>query len=210
MNLVLAGSDTLMVALTWALSLLLNNPPALKKAQEEVDTYIPKTRHVQEPDIKNLVFLQAVVKETLRLYPPAPVIGLHSAIEDCTISPGYHVPSGTRLMVNAWKIQRDESVWAEANEFRPERFLTSHKDIDVRGQHFELIPFGSGRRSCPGTNLALQMVHLTLASLLQCFEFERPCGEEIDMTESPGLTNLKATPLEVYLTPRVPRETLDV
>ncbi|GFP80960.1 cytochrome p450 82c4 [Phtheirospermum japonicum] len=207
LNLILAGSDSMMVALTWALSLLLNNPLVLKKAQDEVDTHVPKNRHVQESDIKNLVYLQAVVKETLRLYPPAPVIGLHSAMEDCTISPGYHVPSGTRLMVNAWKIHRDESIWPEPHEFRPERFLTSHKDIDVRGQNFELIPFGSGRRSCPGTSLSLQMVHLTLASLLHCFDFAKPGDAEIDMTESQGLTNLKATPLEVYLTPRLHPET---
>ncbi|KAK6129035.1 hypothetical protein DH2020_037232 [Rehmannia glutinosa] len=203
LNLILAGSDTTMVALTWALSLLLNNPLVLKKAQEELDTYVSNDRHVQESDIKNLVYLQAVVKETLRLYPPTPVIGFHSAMEDCTISPGYRVPSGTRLMVNAWKIQRDESVWAEPHEFRPERFLTSHKDTDIRGQNFELIPFGSGRRSCPGTSLALQIVHSTLASLLHCFEFAKPSDAQIDMTESQGLTNLKATPLEVYLTPRV-------
>ncbi|KAI3452086.1 hypothetical protein Pfo_008751 [Paulownia fortunei] len=203
LNLVLAGSDTTTVSLTWALSLLLNNPLALKKAQEEVDTYVSKDRHVEESDIKNLVYLQAVVKETLRLYPPTPIIGLRSAMEDCTISSGYKVSSGTRLMVNAWKIQRDGSIWPEPNEFRPERFLTTHKDIDIRGQNFELIPFGSGRRSCPGTSLALQTVHLTLASVLHCYEFTKPSDAEIDMTESPGLTNLKATPLEVYLTPRV-------
>ncbi|KAL3616459.1 hypothetical protein CASFOL_039849 [Castilleja foliolosa] len=210
LNIILAGSDTIMVALTWALSLLLNNPLVLKNAQQEVDKNVPKNRHVQESDIKELIYLQAVVKETLRLYPPAPVIGLHSALEDCTLSPGYNVASGTRLLVNAWKIHRDESIWPEPHVFRPERFLTSHKDIDVRGQNFELIPFGSGRRSCPGTGLSLQMVHLTLASLLHCFDFVRPGGAEIDMTESQGLTNLKATSLEVYLTPRVDPRTFGV
>lgn len=200
----------MMVALTWALSLLLNNPLALNKAQEEVDAYVSKDRHVEESDINNLEYLQAVVKETLRLYPPGPIIGPRAAMEDCTISPGYHVPSGTRLMVNAWKIQRDGNIWPEPDKFRPERFLTSHKDIDVRGQNFELIPFGSGRRSCAGTSLALKMVHLTLASVLHCYEFARPSDAEIDMTESPGLSNLKATPLEVYLTPRVRPEVLGI
>ncbi|KAH6810248.1 hypothetical protein C2S51_024010 [Perilla frutescens var. frutescens] len=203
LNMVLAGSDTVKITLTWALSLLLNNPNALKKAQQEVDAYISKDRHVNDFDIKNLVYLEAVVKETLRLYPAVPIIGFHSASEDCTLSHGYHVPSGTRLLVNIWKIQRDEKIWPEPLEFRPERFMTSHKDIDMRGQNFELIPFGSGRRSCPGTSLALQMVHLTLASLLHCFEFAKASDAEIDMTESSELTNLKATPLEVYITPQL-------
>ncbi|KAH6791443.1 hypothetical protein C2S51_006449 [Perilla frutescens var. frutescens] len=202
-NLVSAGSDAIMVTLTWALSLLLNNPNTLKKAQEEVDAHISKDRHVNDSDIKNLVYLEAVVKETLRLYPAGPIIGFHSAMDDCTLSTGHHVPSGTRLLVNIWKIQRDEKLWPEPLEFRPERFMTSHKDIDMRGQNFELIPFGSGRRACPGTSLALQMVHLTLASLLHCFEFAKASDVEIDMTESSGLTNLKATPLEVYITPRM-------
>ncbi|KAH6765415.1 cytochrome P450 [Perilla frutescens var. hirtella] len=205
LNIVVAGSDTTMVTLTWALSLLLNNPHTLKKAQEEVDFHISKDRHVNDSDIKNLVYLEAVVKETLRLYPAIPIISLHSALEDCTLSTGHHVPSGTRLLVNIWKIQRDEKLWEEPLEFRPERFLTSHKDLDMRsGNNFEFVPFGSGRRSCPGTSLALQIVHLTLASLLHCFEFARPNSDaEIDMTESSGLTNLKATPLEVYITPRL-------
>ncbi|KAH6765412.1 cytochrome P450 [Perilla frutescens var. hirtella] len=200
-----AGSDTTMVTPTWALSLLLNNPKALKKAQEEVDAHISKDRHVNDSDIKNLVYLKAVVKETMRLYPPGPIISFRSAIEDCTLSTGHHVPSGTQLMVNIWKIQRDEKLWEEPLEFRPERFLMSHKDLDMRSRHnFELIPFGSGRRSCPGSSLALQITHSTLASLLHCFEFARPNSDaEIDMTESSGLTNLKATPLEVYITPRL-------
>ncbi|KAH6765421.1 cytochrome P450 [Perilla frutescens var. hirtella] len=203
LNLVLAGSDAIMVTLTWALSLLLNNPNGLKKAQEEVDAHISKDRHVNDSDIKNLVYLEAVVKETFRLYPAGPIIGFHSALEDCTLSTGHHIPSGTRLLVNIWKIQHDEKIWPEPLEFRPERFMTSHKDIDMRGQNFELIPFGSGRRSCPGTSLALQMIHLTLASLLHCFEFAKASDVDIDMTESSGLTNLKATPLEVYITPRL-------
>ncbi|KAH6810238.1 hypothetical protein C2S51_024000 [Perilla frutescens var. frutescens] len=205
LDMVVAGSDTTMVTLTWALSLLLNNPHTLKKAREEVDAHISKDRHVNDSDIKNLVYLEAVVKETMRLYPPGPIIGFRSAMEDCTLSTGHHVPSGTQLMVNIWKIQRNEKLWEEPLEFRPERFLTSHKDLDMRsGHNFELIPFGSGRRSCPGSSLALQILHSTLASLLHCFEFARPNSDtEIDMTESSGLTNLKATPLEVHITPRL-------
>lgn len=201
---VLGGTNAVIITLTWALSLLLNNPTAMKKAREEVDAHIGKDRHVEESDINKLVYLEAVVKETLRLYPAALVLGLRSALEDCTLSSGnYHVPKGTRLMVNISKIQRDEKLWPKPLEFRPERFLTSHKDVEMKGHNFELMPFGSGRRSCPGIPIALRMVHLTLASLLHCFEIARPCDGDIDMAESPGLTNMKATPLEVRLTPRL-------
>lgn len=191
-----------MVPLTWALSLLLNNPHVLKKAQEELDIVVGKDRHVEESDVKNLVYLQAIVKETMRLYPPGPIIP-RAALEDCTLSNGYHVRAGTRLILNVWKIQHDEHVWANPNEFQPERFLTSHKDTDVKGLNFELIPFGSGRRSCAGISLAVQVVHLTLANLLHSFEVAKPSNEAVDMTESPGLTNVKATPLEVLLAPRL-------
>lgn len=208
---VLGGTDAIIVTLTWALSLLLNNPNAMVRARDEVDAHVSKERHVEESDLSKLVYLEAVVKETLRLYPAAPVLGLRSALEDCTLSPGgYHVPKGTRLMVNIWKIQRDEKLWPEPHEFRPERFLTRHKDVDMKGHNFELMPFGSGRRACPGIPIALRMVHLTLASLLHCFEVTRPSDEEIDMTESPGLTNIKATPLEVHLTPRLRPEVFGV
>jgi cytochrome P450 len=204
-NLILSGSDSTMVTLTWTLSLLLNNSHVLQKAYDELDIHISKDRHVDESDITNLVYLQAIVKETLRLYPPGPVIP-RAAMEDCTLSAGYHIPADTRLMVNVWKIHRDEHLWPNPHKFQPERFLTSHKDIDVRGQNFELIPFGSGRRSCPGISLALQVVHLTLASLLHSFEIAKPSNEDVDMTESTGLTNLKATPLDVLLTPRLNSE----
>ncbi|KAJ0097957.1 hypothetical protein Patl1_28806 [Pistacia atlantica] len=181
LNLV-AASDTNMATLTWALSLLLNNPRVLKKAQDERDIHVGKDRHVEESDIKNLVYLQAIVKETFRVQPPGPVIP-RSANKDCTLSNGCHVAAGTRLMVNAWKIQYDESVWSNPNEFQPERFLTNHKDSRI--------------------SLALQVVHLTLASLLQSFEVMKPSNDPVDMTESPGLANEKKTPLEVLVTPRL-------
>jgi cytochrome P450 len=139
---------------------------------------------VDESDVKNLVYLQAIVKETLRLYPPAPIISLRAAMEDCTLSTGYQIPAGMRLMVNAWKIHRDKSIWSDPHKFQPERFLTGHKDIDVRGHNFELIPFGSRRQSCPGISLALQLVHLTLASLLHGFEVSKPSNDDVDMAES--------------------------
>ncbi|KAF8405103.1 hypothetical protein HHK36_010001 [Tetracentron sinense] len=203
LSLIVAGSDTTMISLTWALSLLLNNRHVLKKAVDELDIHVGRDRNVEESDIKNLSYLQAIVKETLRLYPPGPLSGPRESTEDCTVA-GYHVPAGTRLVVNIWKLQRDPRVWSDPSEFRPERFLTTHVDIDIRGQHFELIPFSSGRRSCPGTSFALQFLQLTLARLLHGFEFATPSGAPVDMSESSGLTNLKTTPLQVHLTPRLP------
>ena len=116
---------------------------------------------------------------------------------------GYHIPAGTRLLVNLAKIHRDPRVWTNPCQFEPERFLTECMDFDVRGQNFELIPFGSGRRVCPAISFALQVLHLVLAKLLHAFEIATPSDELVDMTEASGLTNLKATPLDVLLTPRL-------
>jgi cytochrome P450 len=201
--LILAGTDTTTVTMTWSLSLLLNNGEALKKAQQELDVQIGRERQVNESDMKNLVYLQAILKETMRLYPAAPLSVPHESMEDCTLA-GYHVPTGTRLLVNLSKLHRDPRVWSDPNEFRPERFLTTHLDVDARGQHFEFIPFGTGRRGCAGISLALQVMQLTLATLLHAFEISTPSNEPVDMTEKVGLTNMKTTPLEVHLTPRLP------
>jgi len=149
-----------------------------------------------------LVYFQAIVKESLRLYPAAPLMLPHESIEDCVVS-GYDIPKGTRLLVNVWKLHNDPKIWPNPHEFKPERFLTTHKDVDVRGNHFELIPFGSGRRMCPGVSLALQVLQYVVSVLLQGFDIKRPSDEAIDMSESFGLTILKASPLEVHLTPRL-------
>ena len=198
--LILAATDTTTVTLTWALSLLLNNREALKKAKQELDIQVGRERQVKESDVKNLEYLQAILKETMRLYPAGPLLVPHESLEDCTLA-GYNIPIGTRLLVNVPKLHRDPSVWVNPTEFRPERFLTTHKDVDVKGQHFELIPFGSGRRMCPGISFALQVTLLTLATLLHSFEIATPSNEPVDMTEKVGLTNLKDTPFEVSLTP---------
>ncbi|KDP38429.1 hypothetical protein JCGZ_04354 [Jatropha curcas] len=203
LTLILAASDTTAITLTWTLSLLLNNRDVLKKAQEELDIHVGKERQVKESDMANLVFLQAIIKESLRLYPAAPLSVTHESIEDCTVG-GYYIPAGTRLVVNVSKIHRDESVWLNPSAFQPERFLTTHKNIDFKGQNFELIPFSSGRRMCPGISFALQVLNLTLATLLHSFEIETPSNQPVDMTESAGITNLKATPVEALLIPRLP------
>ncbi|XP_039000695.1 cytochrome P450 CYP82D47-like [Hibiscus syriacus] len=200
---ILAASDTTMVTLTWAMSLLLNNRDELKKLQQELDIHVGKDRLVQESDIKNLVYLKAIIKETLRLFPAGPLGVPHESMEDCTVS-GYHIPAGTRLFVNISKIHRDPRVWSDPCEFRPQRFLTTHKVIDFKGQNFELIPFGSGRRMCPGVSFAGQLLELVLASVVQGFELKTPLDEAVDMSEGIGMTNLKTSPLQVLISPRLP------
>ncbi|XP_026400311.1 cytochrome P450 82C4-like [Papaver somniferum] len=200
-TMMVAGSDTLMVTLVWVLSLLVNHPDILQKVHEEMDIHVGRERQVDESDIKNLLYLQAATKETLRLYPPGPIMTREST-EDCTLL-GYHIPAATRLIVNISKVQRDPQVWTSASEFKPERFLAGG-EVDVSRDHsFQFMPFGGGRRSCPGTSLALQVVHLALARLIHGFDFKTPSGEPTDMTESPGLTNVKATPLDLLVTPRL-------
>lgn len=206
--LILAGSDTTTVTMIWALSLLLNNQEALKRAQLELDEQVGRHKQVKESDVRNLKYLQAIVKETLRLYPAGPLGIPHESMEDCKIV-GYHIPAGTRLIVNIQKLQRDPLVWEDPCEFRPERFLTSHKDFKIRGKSLQFIPFGNGRRMCPGISFALQIMHLTLANLLHGFEIERPSKELLNMEESAGMTSIKKDPLQVILTPRLQPQVYD-
>ncbi|XP_073135305.1 cytochrome P450 CYP82D47-like [Henckelia pumila] len=201
---VAGGTDSITIGLVWALSLLLNNPNALKRAYEELDTVVGRDRRLNDSDIQNLVYLQAIVKETLRLYPALPLPG-REFTQDCTVG-GYHVPKGTRLIVNLWKLHRDPSVWAEEpSSFMPERFLSrSSSSDDALRQHFEYIPFGAGRRMCPAMNFGVQMMHLVLAYFLHSFDVKTPDDHQVvDMTESSGLTNMKATPLRVLVAPRL-------
>ncbi|KAH7575157.1 hypothetical protein JRO89_XS02G0055700 [Xanthoceras sorbifolium] len=179
LGLILGGSDTTAGTLTWGLSLLLNNRRVLKKAQDELNLHVGKHCQVDESDIKNLIYLQAIVKETLRLYPAILLSGPREAMKDCTIA-GYHIPAGTRLVVNLWKLHRDPSIWLNPSEFIPER------------------------RKYPGISLALQVLHLTLARLLHAFELGTVEDTAVDMSEGPGLNVPKATPLEVILTTRLP------
>ncbi|XP_029125722.1 cytochrome P450 82A4-like [Cajanus cajan] len=168
----------------------------------ELDIQVGKKRCICESDLNKLTYFQATVKETLRLYPPAPLSTPREITEDCTIS-GFNVKKGTRLITNLWKINTDLNVWSDPLEFKPERFLTTYKDIDMKGQHFELLPFGSGRRICPGITFGLQIVHFSLAILLHSFEILESPTEPIDMTETLGITYNKATPLKILIKPRL-------
>ncbi|KAJ0785879.1 putative cytochrome P450 [Helianthus annuus] len=171
LSMILGGSDTTAVTITWVLSLLLNHPDVLKKLQE-LDDHVGKERQVDESDIKSLMFLEAVIKETLRLYPACLLLAPREAREDCTIA-GYNVKAGTRLIINVWKLLWDETVWIDPSKFQPERFIgVGHEHIDVRGHQFVLVQFGLGRRSCPGILFPLQVLHLTLARLVHSFDLD--------------------------------------
>ncbi|XP_020229287.1 cytochrome P450 82A4 [Cajanus cajan] len=199
---ILGATDTSSSTLTWAISLILRNPLVLEKVKAELDIQVGKQRCICESDVSKLTYLHAIVKETLRLYPPVPLSTPREFTDDCILS-GYNIKKGTRLITNLWKIHTDFNVWSDPLEFRPERFFTTHKDIDVKGHHFELLPFGSGRRICPGISFGLHTVHFTLASLLHSFEILNSSTEPIDMTETFGIANGKATPLQVLIKPRL-------
>ncbi|ONK60031.1 uncharacterized protein A4U43_C08F13480 [Asparagus officinalis] len=191
-----AGTDTSSGTIEWAMSLLLNNPQVLCKARAEIDTSIGQSRLLQEQDLPNLPYLQAIINETLRLYPVTPLLVPHESLEDCVVA-GYHVPRGTMLLVNAWAIHRDPAIWAEPLEFRPERFVGGGGDGGGK-----VMPFGMGRRRCPGDVLAVRLIGLALGTMIQCFEWERMREEAIDMEEMGGLTLRKAHPLQVMYKPR--------
>lgn len=178
----------------WALAELINNPNILQNAVEELDSVIGKNRLVEESDIPNLPYLQAIVKETLRIHPTGPLI-LRECNKDCLIA-GYFIKAKTRLFVNVWAINRDPNYWDDPLKFRPQRFLSADGQLDVRGQHYHYLPFGTGIRGCPGTTLALQVVQTTLAALIHRFEWKLEGGNvSVDMEEGPGLTLPRARPL---------------
>lgn len=190
----MAGTDTSALTIEWALSELINNPLVMDKARQEINDVVGNNRIVEESDLINLPYLQALVKETLRIHPTGPLIVRESS-ENCSIL-GYEIQAKTQLFVNVWAIGRDPNHWANPLEFRPERFISEVGNLDVRGQHFHLLPFGSGRRGCPGTSLALQVVQTNLAVMIQCFEWKIKGGSVIvDMEEKPGLTLSRAHPL---------------
>ncbi|KAK9095978.1 hypothetical protein Sjap_021475 [Stephania japonica] len=203
-----AGVDSMANTMVWVLALLLKNPEILARAQDELDTKVGKDRLVEESDIPNLNYLQALLKETLRMYPVGPLLVPHEAMEDCHVA-GYFVPRGTGLFINAWTIQRDPNVWVKPDRFMPERFLTTNVNMDVKGQSYELLPFGSGRRSCLGVGLALQVMHLTLARILQAFEIKTHPNVGVDLEESSGILLSMLNPLQVLVAPRLPYELFD-
>uniref|UniRef100_A0A0A9FDX4 Uncharacterized protein n=1 Tax=Arundo donax TaxID=35708 RepID=A0A0A9FDX4_ARUDO len=186
------GTDTSSSTIEWGMALLLNHPAAMAKARAEVDSVVGTARLVDESDLPNLPYLHRVVTETLRLHPVAPLLAPHESSADCTVAGGYDVPAGTMLLVNVHAMHRDARVWGEdAGRFSPERFEGAGKSDGMW-----MMPFGMGRRRCPGEGLAVNVVGLALGVLVQCFEWRRVGDEEVDMAEGSGLTMPKAVPLE--------------
>ncbi|KAK1268257.1 Cytochrome P450 93A3 [Acorus gramineus] len=186
-----AGSGTTAAVLEWALSELINNPTIQYKAQQELDSVVGKHRLVEESDVPNLPYLQSIVKETLRLHPPAP-ISHRIATRDVKIL-DYDVPADTIVFINMWSIHRSPDHWVDPLEFKPERF----EDVVAEEKQKNLLhyaPFGGGRRGCPGASLGLDVVHVTLALLVQCFEWGVD-GGRVDMKEGMGLTLPRENPL---------------
>ena len=196
-----AGSDTNSSTVEWAMTELLQNQSSMAKVCDELAQVIGARKNIEEADIARLPYLQAVIKETLRLHPPAPLLLPRQAKTMVKIE-GYTIPMGSRLFINVWAIGRDKDVWTEPEKFMPERFLGS--TIDFRGMDFELLPFGAGRRICPGITLAIRMVHVMLASLLNQFRWSLPIEMEhdgIDMEDQFGITLAKVVPLCIIATP---------
>ncbi|KAH7841466.1 hypothetical protein Vadar_030192 [Vaccinium darrowii] len=190
-------TDTTSSTVEWAMAELLRNPECLKKAKAELEQTIGKGKPIQERDTSQLPYLQAIVKETLRIHPSVPFLIPRKVETDVEIY-GYTVPKGAQVLVNVWAIGRDPSIWKNPTTFMPERFL--ELDIDVRGHDFELIPFGAGRRICPGLPLAMRTIPAVLGSLINSFDWKIEGGvtpEELDMEDKFGITLQKAQPLRV-------------
>lgn len=195
-DLFLGGVDTSSVTIEWAMTELIRNPLKMSRLKNELEIFLEENGQFQESDIPQLPYLQAVVKETLRLHPPGPFLIPHKAESEVEIH-GYNVPKNAQILVNVWASGRDPGVWRNAEEFVPERFFNESVDIDLRGQDFELIPFGAGRRICPGLSLGYRMVHQMLTAFVANVEWklENIKPEEIDMNEKFGLTLQKAISL---------------
>ncbi|KAI5665391.1 hypothetical protein M9H77_15244 [Catharanthus roseus] len=198
-----AGTESSTVIVEWAISELLKKPQIFNNAIEELDRVISKNRWVEEKDMSNLPYIEAIIKETLRMHPIAPLLVPRTALQNCQVA-GYDIPKGTRVLVSTWTISRDPALWENPDEFWPERFIG--KAIDVKGQNFELLPFGSGRRMCPATNMGLKVIQATLANLLHGYNWRLLGGlgpEDLEMEEIFGLSTSKKIPLEAIAEPRL-------
>lgn len=204
LDMYMAGTETSAITIEWAIAELMSSPGSMEKVKEELDRVVGRERLVQESDIKDLLYLHTVVKETMRLHPVAPLLLPHLAMQPCSVG-GYCIPAEATVYVNVWAIGRDPEVWEEPLAFRPERFFGS--EVDVRGNHFELLPFGSGRRRCPGWELGLLSMCFMAARLLQCFDWSLPGGryDQFDLSEGcNGINMLMANKLELHACPRLP------
>ncbi|KAJ0938646.1 putative cytochrome P450 [Helianthus annuus] len=197
-----AGTDTTFTSLEWAISELVRHPRVMKKLQQEVTEIAEGKPVIHEKDLEKMHYLKATIKETLRLHTPIPLLIPRESTQDVKLM-GYNIPSRTQVIINASAIARDPTLWEEPDEFRPERFLNS--SIDFKGFHFELLPFGAGRRGCPGIQFAMVVNELALANVVYKFNLALPNGvkeKDLDMSETSGITVHKKSPLLVMATPR--------
>ncbi|KAH6788408.1 hypothetical protein C2S51_003414 [Perilla frutescens var. frutescens] len=193
------GTDTSHTVMEWTMAELIRNPRSMKTLQNEVREVVGSKGEIDEEDLEKMAYLKAVIKESLRLHAPVPLLVPRESIKDTKVL-GYDVVSGTRVVINAWAISRDPSLWENAEKFLPERFLNT--SIDFNGMHFEFVPFGAGRRGCPGIAFAVAITELAIAKLVHKFNFALPEGEredDLDMTEVFGITVHKRIPLLVAI-----------
>ncbi|KAJ1266192.1 hypothetical protein BS78_08G131900 [Paspalum vaginatum] len=196
-----AGSETSSTTLVWAMSELVRHPKIMLDAQTEVRHHLKGKATVTDKDIEDLVCVKHIIKETLRLHPPLPLLLPRLCQEPYGIM-GYQVPKGAAVVINAWAIGRDPNYWRNPEQFQPARFAKS--DVEFKGNNFEFIPFGSGRRMCPAITLASSNMEIILASLLLYFEWKIPHGLDVskmDMSEASGITARKKVPLELLAIP---------
>ncbi|KAJ0579858.1 putative cytochrome P450 [Helianthus annuus] len=197
-----AGTETLQTSLEWAMSELIRNPRVMKKLQREVTEIAQGRSMILEEELERMPYLKAVVKESLRLHTPVPLLIQRESVQDVKVM-GFDIAAGTQVIINAWAIARDSSLWEEPNEFRPKRFLNN--SINYQGLHFEWIPFGAGRRSCPGIQFSVPVMELALANIVYKFDMVLPNGiksEDLDMTEVCGITIHRKSSLIVSVSPR--------
>ncbi|KAK8602372.1 hypothetical protein V6N12_052181 [Hibiscus sabdariffa] len=204
LDLIGGGTDTSAITVEWAISELVKQPQLMRQATEELDKVVGRERWVEEEDIPQLPYVEAIMKETMRKHPVCVLLPPHLAMEDCNVA-GYNIRKGTRVFVNTWSMARDPSLWEQPEEFRPERFIG--RNVDVKGTNLELLPFGAGRRMCPGYNLGLKMIQLSIANLLHGFNWKLPehtKAEDLSMEEAFGMTTPRKFPLVAVMEPRLP------
>ncbi|MFQ6639478.1 hypothetical protein Gotur_014539, partial [Gossypium turneri] len=195
MNVFVAGTEATAATVIWVMSFLMKYLKCLKKTQAQVRDLIGKKGFVNEDDVQGLTYLKAVIKETFRLQPTAPLLVLRETLGKCNIG-GYNVPAKTLVFVNSWAIGKNLETWENPEVFSPERFIGC--SIDYKGLHYELVPFGAGRRICPGMRMGVATVELALANLLYNFDWEMPIGmnkEDINFEAIPSITAHKKNAL---------------
>ncbi|PSR96595.1 Cytochrome P450 78A5 like [Actinidia chinensis var. chinensis] len=199
-EMIFRGTDTVAILLEWIIARMVLHPDIQAKAQSEIDSVVGKTRTVLDSDLPNLPYLLAIVKETLRMHPPGPLLSwARLAIHDTHVG-DHFIPAGTTAMVNMWAITHDERIWSEPNDYMPERFM--EEDVTIMGSDLRLAPFGSGRRVCPGKAMGLATVQLWLAHLLQSFKWVAS-DNGVDLSEALKLSMEMKHPLVCKAVARV-------